>query len=203
MVTVRSIFSLAAHRNWKIWQLDVKNAFLYGELDREVIMEQPQGFISKQFPNYVCRLKKALYGLKQAPCAWYGKVAQYFIFCGFKVADADSSLFVKLESDLRLLALLYVDDIIITGDNVEEISQLRDDISIRFEMKNLGEVECFLGLEVLKLDRGYFISQSRYAKNLLVCFGMGESRVTATPMETHMKLKKEEGDPVKDTRRFR
>ena len=71
MVTLRSIFSLAAFKRWKLWQLDVKNAFLCGELDRDVFMEQPKGYVSKQYPHHVCRLKKALYGLKQAPHAWY------------------------------------------------------------------------------------------------------------------------------------
>lgn len=203
MVTVRTIFSLAAYRNWKLWQLDVKNAFLYGELDREVLMEQPQGFISEHFPNYVYRLKKALYGLKQAPRAWYGKVAQYFIFCGFKVSDSDSSLFIKLESNMHLLVLLYVDDMIITRDDEAEISRLRNDLAVRFEMKNLGEIGCFLGLEVEKSDQRYFLSQRRYAKNLLERFGMGESKEMATPMETHLKLTKEEGKLLQDARRFR
>ncbi|XP_019054853.1 PREDICTED: uncharacterized protein LOC109115364 [Nelumbo nucifera] len=203
MVTVRSIVSLAAFRNWRLWQLDVKNAFLYDELDHEVFMEQPKGFVSKQFPQHVCRLKKALYGLKQAPCAWYGKVAQYFIFCGFKVANSDSSLFVKLEPNMHLLVLLYVDDMIITGDDETEISQLRNNLSTRFEIKNLGEIGCFLGLEVEKLDQGYFISQRRYAKSLLERFGIGESREMATPMEPYLKLKKEEGELLKDARWFR
>ncbi|KAK4381916.1 Retrovirus-related Pol polyprotein from transposon RE1 [Sesamum angolense] len=203
MVTVRSIFSLAAFKNWKIWQLDVKNAFLYGELDREVLMEQPPGFVSEEFPTHVCLLKKALYGLKQAPRAWYGKVAQYFIFCGFRVADSDSSLFVKTKSKGHLLVLLYVDDMLITGENEAEISCLRNDLSVRFEMKNLGEIGCFLGLEVKKTGHGFFISQRSYAKNLLDRFGMGESNGIATPMEPYLKLNKEEGQPLRDERKFR
>ncbi|KAF7825179.1 putative mitochondrial protein [Senna tora] len=110
-------------------------------------MHQPPGFISEQFPNHVCLLKKALYGLKQAPRAWYGKVAQYLIFCGFKMSNADSSLFVKTEPNMQLLVLLYVDDMIVTGSDEAEISSLRNDLSLRFDMKNLGEVDCFLGLE--------------------------------------------------------
>lgn len=97
-------------------------------------------------------------------------------------------MFVKLELDLQLLALIYLEDIIINNDNEDKISQFRDDI---FEIKNLGGGECFLSLEVKKFDRSYFISQRRYAKNLLVCFGMCESKLTAAPMKTHLKLKKE------------
>ncbi|KAL4303890.1 hypothetical protein GQ457_10G000190 [Hibiscus cannabinus] len=169
MVTLRTIFSLVAMRGWKSWQLDVKNAFLYGELDREVFMEQPAGYVSDQYPYHVCHLKKALYGLKQAPRAWYGKVAQFLIFCGFKVSDADSSLFIKLESNICMLVLLYVDDMIITGNNDAEISMLKNELSVRFEMKNLGEV-----------------------------FNMRESKEKSTPMETHLKLKKDEGELLKD-----
>lgn len=166
-------------------------------------MEQPKGFESRQFPFHFCRLKKVLYGLKQAPRAWYSKVAQYFIFCGFKVANSDYSLFVKLESRMHLLVLLYVDDMIVTGDDEAEISRLMKDLATRFETKNLSEIGCFLGLEVEKSDQGYFISQSRYARNLLERFGMGESKEIATPMEPYLKLQKEEEDPLKDPRRFR
>ena len=122
-------------------------------------MEQLPGFVSKQFPNYVCHLKKALYGLKQAPRAWYGKVAQYLIFCGFRVSYSNSSLFIKLELNVHLLVLLYVDDMIITRDNELGISNLRTDLIVHFEMKNLGEIGCFLSLEVEKSDQGYFVSQ--------------------------------------------
>lgn len=137
MATLRTLISLAAYKSWKLWQLDVKNAFLYGELDRDVYMEQPQGFISKQFPHYVCRLKKALYGLKQALRAWYGKISQYLTFCGFTVSNSDSSILVKLKSGRQIVVLLYVDDMIITGDNDIEISRLQDDLSVRFDMKIL------------------------------------------------------------------
>ncbi|KAF7843277.1 Retrovirus-related Pol polyprotein from transposon TNT 1-94 [Senna tora] len=115
----------------------------------------------------------------------------------------DSSLFVKLELETHLLVLLYVDDMIITGSNEAEISHLRNDLSTRFEMKVLGEVGCFLGLEVEKGDKGYFISQKIYAKNLLQRFGMGESRESPTPMELNHKMKNEEGSPLKDARSFR
>lgn len=87
-----------------------------------------------------------MYGLKQAPYAWYGKVAQYFIFCGLNISDADSSLFIKLESNVHLMILLYADDMIITRNNEATISMLKNDLLVRFKMKNLGEVSCFFGL---------------------------------------------------------
>lgn len=186
-----------------MWQFDVKNAFLYGEFDREVFMEQPYGFVSKQFPNHICRLKKALYGLKQAPRAWYGKDAQYLIFCGFTVSDSDSSLFIKLKSKADLLILLYVDDMIIIGENESEISNLRNELFVRFEMKILGQIGCFLGLEVEKLAQGYFVSEEGYAKNLLQRFSMGGSKEKTTPMEPNLKLKKDGDKSLKDAIKFR
>ena len=202
MVTVRTVVSLAAYKGWNLWQLDVKNAFLYGELDRDIFMEQPQGFVSKEFPNHACRLKKALYGLKQAPRAWYGKIAQYLTFCGFKTSSSDPSLFIKTHSAKYTMILLYVDDMIITGDDNAEITRLRNDLSVRFEMKNLGEAQCFLGLEVKKSD-GYFLSQRRYATSLINRFGMSDSKVMATPMEPCVKLQKVEGKPLEDVKKFR
>ena len=146
MVTIRIIISLTAYNRWNLWQLDVKNTFFYGELDCAIFMEQQQGFVSLEFPNHVCQLKKALYGLKQAPRAWYGQITQYLSFCDFHSSSSDPSLFVKVTSSMYTILLLYVDDIIITGDNDVEISLMQDELSIRFEMKNLGEAHSFLGL---------------------------------------------------------
>nr|GEU69704.1 retrovirus-related Pol polyprotein from transposon TNT 1-94 [Tanacetum cinerariifolium] len=166
MMTLRTLFSLAAYKNWKVWQLDVKNAFLYGELKCDVFMEQPTGYVSKEHPHYVCRLKKALYGLKQALRTWY-------------------------------------DDMIITRDNEAEISMLKDDLSVCFKMKNLGEAGYFLGLEVENTEQGYFISQRGYAKELLQRFGMDKSTEIETPMELNLKLRKNEGTLLKDAKKYR
>nr|CAD1835482.1 unnamed protein product [Ananas comosus var. bracteatus] len=102
MTSVQVLISLASSMGWKMWQLDVKNAFLYGEVDREIYMSQPPGFISKTSPNHVCRLKKAIYELKQAPRAWYGKIAQYLLFYGFHVSNSDPSMFVKKYNNMHV-----------------------------------------------------------------------------------------------------
>lgn len=203
MVTVRTTISLAAFKDWKLWQLDVKNALFYSELDREVFMDQPQGFISIQYPDYVCRLKKALYGLKQAPRAWYGKIAQYLSFCGFRIADSDSSMFVKSKSGVHIIILLYVDDMIITGNDEAEISILKKELFVRFEMKNLGQVRHFVGLEVEKSPQGFFVFQRGYTQNLLQRFSMGEAKSMATPMEPNLKLRKDEGKLLINALKFR
>ncbi|KAA3465935.1 Retrovirus-related Pol polyprotein from transposon TNT 1-94 [Gossypium australe] len=159
------------------------------ELGREIFMEQPQRYISKEYPNHVLWLKKALYGLKQAPHAWFGKISQYLLFCGFKSSCVHPSLFVKKTPTLCTLLLFYVDDMIITGDDNAEINNFQYDFSVRFEMRNLGEASCFLGLEIKKCD-GYFVSKKRYAARLLQLFRIEESRAKITPMEPHHKLVK-------------
>ena len=111
-------------------------------------MEQPRGFESKIHPEYFCKLKKALYGLKQAPRAWYGKIGGFLIQSGFKVAPSYSSLFVKTKGGRLAVFLVHVDDLIIMGDYSEEIQRTRENIFVRFQMKELGELKHFLGLEV-------------------------------------------------------
>ena len=103
--------------------MDVKNAFLQGELDREIYMNQPMGFQSQEYPNYVCKLQKAFYGLKQASRAWYGKIAEFMTHSGYSMSFVDSSLFVKANKGKLAIVLVYVDDLIIIGDCEEEILQ--------------------------------------------------------------------------------
>ncbi|KAE8655616.1 hypothetical protein F3Y22_tig00117021pilonHSYRG00028 [Hibiscus syriacus] len=151
LTTVRVLLALAANKDWNLWQMDVKNAFLHGELDREIYMTQPMGFQSQDHPEYVCKLRKALYGLKQAPRAWYGKIAEFLTKSGYSVTPADSSLFVKAN---------------------EEILQTKENLSVRFQMKELGQLKHFLGLEVDRTHEGIFLCQQKYAKDLLKRFGM-------------------------------
>lgn len=125
ITTVRVLLALAARNTLRLWQMGVKNAFLHGELDREIYMEQPGGFESKAHPSYVWKWKKALYGLKQAPRAWYGKIAEFLLQSEYSVAPADSSLFVKERDGKLAIVLVYVDDLIITGDDEEEVDRTR------------------------------------------------------------------------------
>ena len=107
----------------------------------------------------MCKLKKALYGLKQAPRAWYGKIGEFLLQSGFKVAPSDSSLFVKEKKNRLVIVLVYVDDLIITGDFSEEIQRTRENISVRFKMKKIGELKHFLELEVERTKKGLFLGQ--------------------------------------------
>ena len=112
--------------------MDVKNTFLHSELDQEIYMEQPKCFKSKTYPNYVCKLKKALYGLKQALRAWYGKIVEFLVQNGYSMAPINSSQFTKVRNENITIVLVYVDDLIITGDDEVEIGQIRDNLFVCF-----------------------------------------------------------------------
>ena len=134
-------------------QFDVKNAFLHGSLEEEVYMEIPLGY-------KVCRLKKALYGLKQSPRAWFGRFTQAMVSLGYKQSQGDHTLFIKHSQDGKLtLLLVYVDDIIITGDHELEKQTLRDRLAAQFEMKDLRKLMYFLGIEVAYSWQDIFIFQ--------------------------------------------
>ncbi|GKV08051.1 hypothetical protein SLEP1_g19738 [Rubroshorea leprosula] len=201
--TVRVLLALAASKSWKLWQMDVKNAFLHGEIDREIYMEQPCGFEDKRHSEYVCKLKKALYGLKQAPRAWYGKIAEFLVQSGYSMTVADSSLFVKTRGNKVAIVLVYVDDLIVTGDDIEEILQTKENLSVRFQMKELGELKHFLGLEVDRTKEGIFLCQQKYASDLLKKFGMLECKPISTPMEMNARLCSHKGKDLTSATMYR
>ncbi|KAH9726925.1 hypothetical protein KPL70_008466 [Citrus sinensis] len=203
LTTVRVLLALAANKSWNLWQMDVKNAFLHGELDREIYMIQPMGFQNRGHPEYVCKLQKALYGLKQAPRAWYGKIAEFLTQSGYSVTSADSSLFAKANGERIAIVLVYVDDLIISGDDVEEIFRTKENLSVRFQMKELGQLKHFLGLEVDQTKEGIFLCQQKYAKDLLKKFGMLECKPISTPMEPNAKMCAHEGKDLEDASMYR
>jgi hypothetical protein len=149
MTTVRAIIAMAAVKGWSLHQMDVKNVFLHGDLQEEVYMEQPPGYVDETHPNLVCRLKKALYDLKQTPRASSDKIGQYLVTSGFQTSNANFSLYVKKTNHGIIVIVIYVDDLIITGGNNVDISDLKKLLKQKFEMKDLGELRYFLGIEVI------------------------------------------------------
>lgn len=138
ITAIRELIAYATSKEWKIHQMDVKNAFLNGDLQEEVYMEQPEGYVDKTFPHYVCKLRKALYGLKQAPRAWTQKLNECLKEMHFVMIEVDHSLYVcHVEGNIVIIAI-YVDDLIITGSDMAEISCVKEALMQRFEMKNLG-----------------------------------------------------------------
>jgi hypothetical protein len=149
MTIVRAIIAMAVTKGWSLHQMDVKNAFLHGDLQEEVYMEQPPGYVDQTRPNLVCRLKKVLYGLKQTPRAWSDKIGQYLVKSGFQTSNADFSLYVKKTDHGIVVIVIYVDDLIITRDNDADIFDLKKLLKQKFEMKDLGELRYFLSIEVI------------------------------------------------------
>eukprot|EP00253_Pinus_taeda_P015719 PITA_15719 len=180
--------ALSSFQNFKVFQMDVKSSFLNGDLEEEVYIEQPDGFILGNDPNLVCRLKKALYGLKQAPRAWYYRLDKYLHQQGFSKGSADSNIYIKVENDKLLILVVYVDDIIF-GSNEEEMSQNFALIMQKeFEMSLLGELTYFLGLQIQQKEGGIFLSQTKYLKQILKKYGMEDAKPVCTPMVTGCSL---------------
>lgn len=178
----------AANLDWPLHQLDVKNAFLHGDLDEEVYMEIPPGYKACTKARIVCKLEKALYGLKQSPRAWFGRFSSAMKKYGYRQSDSDHTLFLKHRQDKVTALIVYVDDMIITGNDVEEISMLQKQLSVEFEMKNLGGLKYFLGIEVARSRKCIFLSQRKYVLDLLTEVGLLECKPADTPIIQNHKL---------------
>ncbi|KAM0001536.1 putative RNA-directed DNA polymerase [Helianthus debilis subsp. tardiflorus] len=196
--TIRVLFSIAANKQWPLHQFDVKNAFLHGELEEEVYMEAPPGFTESFKPGEVCRLKKSLYGLKQSPRAWFGRFTLAMKKYGFKQSNSDHTLFLKQRGKLITCLIIYVDDMIVTGNDEEKMKRLKANLFSEFEMKDLGRLKYFLGIEVLRSNRGIFICQKKYILDLLAETGMIDCKPSDTPMIMNQKLCMEEGAQLTD-----
>jgi hypothetical protein len=190
-------------RDWPIRQLDVKNAFLHGNLEETVYCEQPKGFIDPAAPNSVCLLQKSLYGLKQAPRAWNQRFSNFIYSIGFTPSESDASLFVyKAGNDMAYL-LLYVDDIIVTASSPALLQHVISSLPSEFAMTDLGDLHHFLGISVTRDNSGLFLSQRQYAVDLLQRVGMSECHPTPTPVEARNKLSASEGAPVTNPSEYR
>jgi len=166
-------------------------------------MDQPISFQSQDHPEYMCKLRKALYGLKQAPRAWYGKIVEFLTRSGYLVTSADASLFIKAKGEKLAIVLVYVNDLIITGDCEEEIFRTKENLSIRFQMKELGQLNHFLVIEVDHTQEGIFLHQQKYSKDLLKKFGMLKCKPISAPMEPNTKICAHEGKVLEDATMYR
>lgn len=186
--TVRVLLSLAANLDWPLHQFDVKNAFLHGDLEEEVYMDTPPGYMASSKAKVVCKLQRALYGLKQSPRAWFGRFSLAMKKYGFRQSNSDHTLFLKHQQGKVTALIIYVDDMIITGDDMEEITKLEKQLATEFEMKNLGGLKYFLGIEVARSKRGIFLSQKKYILDLLTEVGMLDCKPADTPIIQNHKL---------------
>ncbi|XP_020418045.1 uncharacterized protein LOC109948747 [Prunus persica] len=201
MVTVRCILSLATAQNWSLHQLEVHNAFLHGDLHEEIYMSLPPG-CQRQGENLVYRLNKSLYGLKQASRQWFAKFSKAIQAAGYTQSKVDYSLFTCKNGKSFTALLIYVDDILIIGNNVVAINSLKQFLHTGFRIKDLGDLKYFLGIEVSRFKQGICISQRKYTLEILKDAGILGARPVSFPMEQNIKLSNE-GEILKDPAKYR
>jgi hypothetical protein len=197
--TVRAFLAKAAAEDMEVHQIDIKTAFLHGELEEEIWMQQPEGF-EEGPPGTACRLLKSLYGLKQAPRAWYLKLSEELGTIGFKPSLADPSLFTYKDADKdnNTYLLDYVDDMLVSCKKTDMIQKFKEKILTKFKGKDLGEVKSFLGINITrnKAKSEIKLDQTGLIDSILQQFGMEEAKTKTTPLSPGIKLTKTEGDEL-------
>ena len=196
ITTIRILVALASIHKLVIHQMDVKTAFLNGDLDEEIYMEQPEGFIVKGQEHKVCRLVKSLYGLKQAPKQWHEKFDKVVLEYGFKFNEHDKCLYLKESNEGLVILCLYVDDILIFGTNLEVVESTKSYLSKKFDMKDLGEAHVILGMKLERTLEGISLNQSATIEKILRKFEYYDCNPVSTPYDPSIQLKKNNGDPV-------
>ncbi|KAL6323616.1 hypothetical protein AAG906_039210 [Vitis piasezkii] len=202
IITVRCLLALAAARRWSLHQLDVNNAFLHGDLHEEIYMSPPPGLRRQGEENLVCRLHKSLYGLKQASRQWFSKFSKAIQAAGYVQSRADYSLFTRIQGKSFTALLIYVDDILITGNDSVSIAAIKKFLHSQFRLKDLGDLKYFLGIEVSSSKNGIFISQRKYALEIIKDAGLLGAAPIDTPMERGLKLS-DKSDLLKDPGHYR
>jgi hypothetical protein len=197
---IRILLAYASCYDIKLYQMNVKSAFLNGFINELVYVEQPPGFEDPRYPNQAYRLSKALYGLKQAPRAWYERLRDFLIEKGFKIRTVDTTLFTKKHNSDIFICQVYVDDIIFCSTNDCHCKEFGELMSKEFEMSMIGELTYFLDFQVKQMKDGNFLSQEKYTKDLLKRFNMEKCKPIKTPMPTNGHLDLDEGgNPVNQT----
>ena len=177
--------------------MDVNNAFLHGDLNEDVYMCLPPSFHSKG-ANVVCKLNKSLYGLKQASRQWFDKFSTTILQMGFVQSKSDYSLFTHTQGTSFIVLLVYVDDILLTGNNPDCVTNLKKLLDDRFGLKDLGSLRYFLGLEVARTDAGISLTRRKYALEILKDTGFLRSKPVRFPTEQNLRLSKHEGKLLVD-----
>jgi len=201
-VTVRVFLSVAAAKNWELHQMDVHNAFLHGDLSEEVYMKLPPGFEANQ-PNRVCILRKSLNGLKQAPRCWFAKLTSSLKQYGFRQSYSDYSLFTLRQGTVRVNVLVYVDDLIISGNDSGAIAKFKQYLSVCFHMKDLGALKYFLGIEVARSGDGIFLCQRKYTLDIISETGLLGAKPAFVPMEQNHLLARSTSPLLTDVESYR
>jgi hypothetical protein len=188
--SIRTIIALATSMFWKLHQMDVKIAFLNGEIEEEAYIDHQEGFMIQNKKSHVCILRKPLYGLKQAPRSWYEKMDGFLMSLGFNKSVVDPNLYYHIVGNACLILVLYVDDLFLTSLETL-IFKCKKALTATLEMKDIGMMHYFLGLEVWKRTDDVFLSQGKYTVETLLKFGMKESKSMPTPMVMDLKKMKD------------
>ncbi|KAM3194681.1 hypothetical protein ACQJBY_070996 [Aegilops geniculata] len=203
MDSVRVLVALAAHHGWQVHHMDVKSAFLNGDLQEEVYMQQPPGYAVDGQEGKVLRLRKALYGLRQAPRAWNAKLDESLCALGFERCPSEHAVYRRGTGGSLLIVGVYVDDLIITGAAMPEIDTFKQQMTTMFRMSDLGKLSYYLGIEVSQERDRIVLGQAAYAKRLLERAGMEDCNPSNTPMEARLKLSKESTAALVDKTTYR
>ncbi|KAK1422305.1 hypothetical protein QVD17_25324 [Tagetes erecta] len=196
ITSIRLVLAIAALRNLEVHQMDVKTAFLNGDLEEEIYMEQPEGFSAPGQEGKVCRLVKSLYGLKQAPKQWHQKFDNVMLDNDFKINECDKCVYVKDTSRGYVILCLYVDDMLIIGSDDSMIKSTKDMLKAKFDMKDMGLADVILGVKITRTQDGLVLSQTQYVDKILEKFNAGDTCVAKTPVDTTQHLSKNKGDGV-------
>ncbi|KAL0551843.1 hypothetical protein IC582_010932 [Cucumis melo] len=179
--TIRVILNLAVTNGWQLRQLDFNNAFLNGNLTKTVYIQKPPGYVHPSFPNYVCKLDKAIYGLKQSPRAWNETLSKKLFSWGFENSKSNSSLFILRCRSSIILLLVYVDDVVVTGNDTKLIDELVRSLDKQFSLKDLGILTYFLGFQIHYFDSGFVLNQEKYVDDLLQKLQFQDLKPTHSP----------------------
>ena len=198
--TLRVLLSEVAVNDLELHQLDIKTAFLNGDLDEEIFMVQPPGY-EEGGPSVTCKLQKSLYGLKQAPRAWFAKLKSELENRGLIASEADPALFISEKDGRRTYVLVYVDDILVAG-TLENIKFVKSVLQEKFDVKDMGEAAFYLGMEITRdrPNKTLFLTQRRYIRDLLQKFEMTEAGTRSVPMDVSTRLSKDAGEPLHNGR---
>ncbi|GJR16733.1 putative ribonuclease H-like domain-containing protein [Tanacetum coccineum] len=188
---IRIFLAYASFMGFTVYQMDVKSAFLYGQIEEEVYVCQPPGFEDPDHPDKVYKVVKALYGLHQAPRAWYDTLATYLLSNGFQRGKIDQTLFIKSQKGHILLVQIYVDDIIFGSTKKELCDEFEKLMKDKFQMSSMGELTFFLGLQVQQKKKGIFISQDKYVHEILKKFNYTDVKSASTPTDLEKPLVKD------------
>ncbi|GJZ64147.1 putative ribonuclease H-like domain-containing protein [Tanacetum coccineum] len=185
---IRMFLAYASYMGFMVYQMDVKSAFLYGQIEEEVYVCQPPGFEDPDHPDKVYKVVKALYGLHQAPRAWYDTLANYLLCNGFQRGKIDQTLFIKRQKGHILLVQIYVDDIIFGSTKKELCDEFEKLMKDKFQMSSMGELTFFLGLQIQQKKKGIFISQDKYVNEILRKYNYTDVKSASTPTDLEKPL---------------